>query len=86
MSLFSAFAVYFIIWWLVLFAVLPFGLKTQAEVGEVVPGTVESAPHRFRPLRVLGWTSLIALVVFALWWLVTVEFGFDFDTFAGLFW
>ncbi|TPW33516.1 DUF1467 family protein [Martelella alba] len=86
MSLFSAFAVYFIIWWVVLFAVLPFGLKTQDEAGEVVPGTAESAPHRFRPLRVLGWTSAIAFVIFVVWWMVTVKFGYDFDRFAGLFW
>ena len=40
MQLFSYFAVYFIVWWMTLFAVLPFGLKTQAEAEEIVPGTV----------------------------------------------
>lgn len=38
-----------IIWWLVLFMVLPVGVQTQREAGdEVVPGTAESAPARPR--------------------------------------
>lgn len=37
MQIFSYFAVYFIVWWMTLFAVLPFGLRTQAEAEEVVP-------------------------------------------------
>ena len=41
-------ALYFLIWWVVLFAVLPFGLKTQDEDGEVVPGTPGSAPAKTR--------------------------------------
>ncbi|MCB1491238.1 MAG: DUF1467 family protein, partial [Rhodobiaceae bacterium] len=31
MSIASGVAIYFLIWWLVLFAVLPFGVRTQAE-------------------------------------------------------
>ena len=42
----SVAALYFILWWLVLFATLPFGLKTQEEHGEVTLGTVPSAPGR----------------------------------------
>ena len=41
----QGFAVYFIVWWLTLFAVLPIGLRTQAEDNEVVLGTVPSAPQ-----------------------------------------
>jgi len=39
MSVSFAIAIYFIIWWTVLFAVLPIGVRTQAEDGAVVPGT-----------------------------------------------
>jgi len=61
-------AVYFIVWWLVLFTVLPFGVVTQAEAGEVVPGTPESAPAHFRLGRVLAMTTAASSVVFfALW-------------------
>ena len=40
MQLFSYFAVYFIVWWMTLFAVLPFGLKTQAEAEEAAATAV----------------------------------------------
>lgn len=85
MSLFSAFAVYFVIWWVTLFAVLPFGLKTQDEEGEVAPGTVESAPHRFRPLMVVLRTTVVAALIFALWWTVTIVIGFGLQDVAALF-
>ena len=39
MSLATAIAIYFIIWWVVLFAVLPWGVRSQEEGGDVVSGT-----------------------------------------------
>ncbi len=69
MSLTLSIAVYFIIWWTTLFAVLPIGVRTQQESGEVVPGTPESAPANFRVLRVLGVNTAVATVVFILVWL-----------------
>jgi len=39
-------AIYFIVWWTVLFAVLPIGVRTSEEAGEkTTPGNAESAPH-----------------------------------------
>lgn len=38
-------AMYFVVWWITLFAVLPFGLKTQEEDENVTLGTVASAPR-----------------------------------------
>lgn len=70
MSLTLGIAVYFIIWWTVLFAVLPIGVRTQDEAGEVVPGTPGSAPAKFRLLRVVLLNTLIASIVFAGVWLV----------------
>lgn len=75
----SHFAVYFIIWWLTLFAVLPFGLKTQAEAKEVVPGTIESAPARFRGRRVVLVTTLVAALVYGAWYVVSVHLGYGID-------
>ena len=60
---FQSSPIYFIIWWLTLFLVLPIGLRTQAEENDVVPGSVESAPARFRALRVSLLTSVIAAVI-----------------------
>ncbi len=70
MSLTLGIAVYFIIWWTVLFAVLPIGVRTQGEAGEVVPGTQESAPVAPRLLRIEALNTLVATIVFAGVWLV----------------
>ena len=43
--------IFFIIWWMVLFAMLPFGLRTQDEDGDVTLGTVSSAPRGPHMLR-----------------------------------
>jgi predicted secreted protein len=68
MSLTLGLALYFIIWWTVLFAVLPFGVRTQAEDGRVVPGTPESAPVRPRLIRIFVINTVVASVVFACVW------------------
>lgn len=65
MTLPLAVAIYVVLWWMVLFAVLPFGLRTQHEAGEVVPGTPSSAPVRPRLLRIVLTTTLVAAVIFA---------------------
>lgn len=59
----SVLAVYFIMFFLCLFMVLPFGVRTSEEAGvELVPGQVESAPHHFPAGRVALRTALVALV------------------------
>ncbi len=68
MSLTVSLALYFIIWWIGLLAVLPFGLRTQGEAGEVVPGTPESAPQSFRLFKVFAINTVVACAVFALVW------------------
>ena len=68
MSLSFAVAIYVVIWWTVLFAILPIGVRTQGEDGAVVPGTPASAPTRPRLLRVALLTTLVsALVLAGLW-------------------
>lgn len=59
-------AIYFLIWWITLFAVLPWGVRSQAEGGEVTPGTDPGAPSTHRLWSKLLWTTLIASVVFGL--------------------
>jgi predicted secreted protein len=72
MSIALAIAIYFIIWWTVLFAVLPIGVRTQGEAGSVVPGTPESAPVRPRFALIIGLTTLLSALVFALVYAVLV--------------
>ncbi len=68
MSLISGLATYFIIWWVSLFAILPFGVRTQEEDGEVIPGTAPSAPVRPRMFRKVIATTVLATTVFTLFY------------------
>jgi predicted secreted protein len=72
MSLTFGLALYFIIWWTVLFAVLPFGVRTQGEAGEIVPGTPASAPVAPRLLRTFAITTVVAGAVFGLVYAVLI--------------
>jgi predicted secreted protein len=68
MSVALALAIYVVIWWTVLFAVLPIGVRTQGEDGVIVPGTPASAPTAPRLVRVVLLTTLIATLLFAGLW------------------
>lgn len=74
MTIASALAVYFVIWWTVLFAVLPFGVRSQAETGEITQGTDPGAPTLPGLLRKAAITSVIAAVVFVIVWYVWANF------------
>ena len=63
-------AIYIFIWWTSLFAVLPFGVRTQQEEGHVVPGTAESAPAQPRLLRVVIINTIISTVIFVIVFLI----------------
>ena len=66
MSLGFGVAVYFIIWWIVLFAMLPFGVRTSEEAGEKSsPGNADSAPHRPRMLPKMIATTIVSAIIFA---------------------
>jgi predicted secreted protein len=56
-------ALYFIIWWTLLFAVLPFGVHSQAEMKDIVPGSEPGAPARPRlGLKMLITTGLAGIL------------------------
>jgi predicted secreted protein len=63
MSWTTALAIYFVAWWIVLFVVLPFGVRSQHETGEVVPGTDPGAPVMPRLVRVVVWTTILTAVL-----------------------
>ena len=66
MGIATAIAIYFLIWWIVLFAVLPWGVKAQGEDGEEgVPGSDPGAPRVAGVWAKLIWTTVAATVVFA---------------------
>jgi predicted secreted protein len=67
MSLATAIAIYFIIWWVVLFTVLPWGVRSQQEHGgDLVSGTDPGAPTVPKLWWKLLWTTVVAGVVFAI--------------------
>lgn len=72
MSIALAAAIYVICWWLVLFAILPIGVRTQQEAGVVEPGTPESAPEITRLWIKLAATTVIAALIFALVYVLIV--------------
>jgi predicted secreted protein len=57
-------AIYFITWWVVLFAVLPFGIRSQHEDGEYTPGTDPGAPVATGFKMKLVWTTVVTTVIF----------------------
>ena len=65
----TGFAIYFVLWWIVLFLTLPFGVRSQHEDGVGAPGTDPGAPVATRMRDKLIWTTLISAVIFALAWL-----------------
>ncbi|MFK4823922.1 DUF1467 family protein [Paenochrobactrum sp. BZR 588] len=79
MSLMSGVAVYFIIWWTALFALLPVGLRTQDDENEVILGTVSSAPARPRIWLAFFRTTIVATILFGLYYYITQMSGFSLD-------
>jgi predicted secreted protein len=59
-------AIYFVLWWLVLFLTLPFGVRSLHEDGGGAPGTDPGAPVLARMGRKLIWTTVLSAVIFAI--------------------
>ena len=70
MSTTTMVAVYFLIWWVTLFAVLPWGVRSQQESGDYSAGTDPGAPAMARMASKLVWTTVVATAIFALFYLV----------------
>ena len=69
MDLTFSISVYLVVWWTVLFAILPLGVRSHAEEGRPVPGGGDPAspvnPNLKRKFITTTWVSAI---VFALIW------------------
>ena len=74
MSLASALVIYFIIWWLVLFLVLPFGIRNAHESGEAVEeGNEPGAPVKPRLIQKAVITTILAALVYAVLYLAVTR-------------
>ena len=85
MSTTTAIAIYFIIWWLVLFTVLPFGVRSQEEHGDISAGTDPGAPSLPRLGAKLVWTTAVSAGVFGMLYVVHVNGWVTLDDLATLF-
>lgn len=75
----SYFAIFFIVWWVVLFATLPFSLKTQDDDGEVTLGTTSSAPRGAHVGRAFLRTTIATLVIVGIYVVLNQVFGLGID-------
>lgn len=71
----SIVAVYFLIWVMSAFIMLPFGVRTSQEMdAPLVPGQAESAPTNFKPGRILVRATLASMVLTTLF-VLNYEYG-----------
>jgi predicted secreted protein len=85
MSTATALAMFFLIWWVVLFAVLPWGVRSQHEGGEIAPGTDPGAPVIAHVGRKLACTTLVAGILFTAFYLAYARHLVTFDGFLAHF-
>ena len=64
LSIGGGIALFFVVWWLLLFVVLPFGARSQADAGEVTAGTEPGAPAMPALREKAIWTTLAAATLF----------------------
>ena len=62
----GAIALYFVVWWTLLFAILPLRNQPETRTGHVVPGQDPGAPARPRLREKAIWTTLLAGTAFLL--------------------
>ena len=68
MKLTSISAIFMLFWAMSFFLVLPFRLQSRSGPDEKIPGQAESAPPSFSFGRTAKWTTIVALVLFALYY------------------
>lgn len=69
MKLGSILAIYFLFWVASAFLLLPFGVRTDEEVGaEKIPGQADSAPHRFDVSDHVWRATIVATILFAIYY------------------
>lgn len=79
MSIVSGIAIYFIIWWVTLFTILPIGVRSQKEAADVTLGTEHGAPVRAQLPFKIGLTTLVASVIFGLFYYLVAYSGIGLD-------
>lgn len=73
MTITAALVTFATLWFMVLFCILPVRMQSQADAGEVTPGTPSSAPANPQLAKRAKITTAITVVLFALTYLVVTS-------------
>lgn len=69
MKITSIIAIYMLFWVMSAFIVLRVGVKTAHDTGEeILPGHADSAPTNFNPRRIVKLATILATVLFGLYY------------------
>jgi predicted secreted protein len=72
MTITAAIVLFAVTWFMVFFCVLPIRFQSQADLGEVMPGTPKSAPSDAMIVKKAKITSVIAILLsIALYFIIT---------------
>jgi predicted secreted protein len=85
MPIATSLAIFFLIWWVVLFAVLPWGIRSQHESEDMVAGTDPGAPVSVSIGRKLLWTTLVAMAIYAICFFIYSKHWITIDGVMALF-
>lgn len=75
MNWFSGIVVFLVLWWLVFFVTLPFGVRSAYEAGETVgEGHADGAPVKPRLWMKAGVTTIVTAVLWGIaYWLIASD-------------
>lgn len=85
MGVMSALVLLAVCWFMTLFIVLPLVTRTQADDGDVVPGTHSSAPSNFKAKRAAWIVTFVSVPIWILLVIVITQGWItlsDFDLFS----
>lgn len=84
MNLYAILAIYFLMWVISAFIMLPFGIRTPDETGEILlKGQADSAPSNFRPGLVMLRATILATIMFGLYYANYVQGWVTLDMLPG---
>ncbi|MEE2774564.1 MAG: DUF1467 family protein [Pseudomonadota bacterium] len=63
MTISAALVLYAVLWFLILFIILPLKIKTQEEIGNVTDGTPASAPENPKIKTKMLWVTFISAII-----------------------
>ncbi len=74
MAITSMGVVFAVVWFMTLFVVLPLGMRSQGDAGEVEAGTPASAPSGYVMRRKFKITTIVAIII-AVPVIVVINYG-----------